>query len=314
MIKINESLNVFDAERHDLESPLNTNLKSLKNGSAHKSGSKKDSTSKRKSRLKVSRNKNSNFGGSYSKNYLINFIAHRKSNEPRYKLLYQHAQEVQHRLARARKEKLEEEMKKWTFHPKREHEPKFSALHSRSNSVHQNTKEIIMSLERLVPSKDQMHKRYLISEENAKQREQLEIDKWTFTPSFVQTSIDRDKKIDNVPGIENHVLRMKISQEEYNRRKTYFDNLGHKYKGETTDPEPFSFVKDIKLLGKEKNIPSTKATPRELKKDPIARPSSETSKSPVKNITKNNLNKHVLKSDNSKVRIIFLNKSSISIK
>ena len=41
----------------------------------------------------------------------ITKIANRKSNEPRYQLLYRHAQDIEHKLSRARKYKLEEEMK-----------------------------------------------------------------------------------------------------------------------------------------------------------------------------------------------------------
>jgi hypothetical protein len=70
MIKINENLNVFDADRHDLESPLGANIQSFKNGSAHKSSAKRDSD-KRKTRIKNSRNDNVKVVGSYSKYPLL---------------------------------------------------------------------------------------------------------------------------------------------------------------------------------------------------------------------------------------------------
>lgn len=68
MIKISESLNVFDADKHDLDSPAN--MRSFKNGAAHKSDSKRGSSIKRKSRLRITRNKIGVPSGSYCKSIL----------------------------------------------------------------------------------------------------------------------------------------------------------------------------------------------------------------------------------------------------
>ena len=65
MIKINESLNVFNADKDDMLFANDTKIQSFKNGTAHISKNKK-----RSSRLKLSRNVHSNIGGSYSKFFI----------------------------------------------------------------------------------------------------------------------------------------------------------------------------------------------------------------------------------------------------
>lgn len=101
-------------------------------------------------------------------------------------------------------------------------------------------------------------------------------------PKFEKGSIDRDSKIDNVPGIDSHVNRMKNSQREYNRKRQYFENLGSKYRGETTTPQPFSFVHETNKLKSTESL-----SPERFHKIPKARPVSETSKSPVKRLPTN---------------------------
>lgn len=67
MIKINESLDVFDADKHNLESPLQGQLY-IKNGSSHASNSKNGSK-KRRSRAKQTSSRPIKFGAPYSKFY-----------------------------------------------------------------------------------------------------------------------------------------------------------------------------------------------------------------------------------------------------
>ena len=53
--------------------------------------------------------------------------------------------------------------------------------------------------------------------------------------------IDRIRSI-KFQEINKHIQRMKESLQEENRRKTFYDGLGSKYKGETTEIKPFNLT------------------------------------------------------------------------
>lgn len=96
------------------------------------------------------------------------------------------------------------------------------------------------SLDRLVPTKDQLNLRKIISEESKKLREQKEIELCTFKPNFERPNLDWSKKIDQIPGINGHLRRQQQSHEEERRKKGIFEKLGSKYKCQLTDPKPFN--------------------------------------------------------------------------
>lgn len=160
-----------------------------------------------------------------------------------------------------------------------------------------------MSLERLVPTKDHMKRKADLSVEQDRLREEKEYEKCTFQPQFEKRYIDRDLKMESVPGAERYFQRMKEHYQEDRRKKSYFDNLGSKYKGESTTPEPFSFVREVPRIKKDEQIsPVIKSSKPTAKRTPVARPVSEASKSPVKESTSTPkiVDQSFKKSENSK--------------
>jgi hypothetical protein len=99
---------------------------------------------------------------------------------------------------------------------------------------------IIPSLERLVPTKEQHSIRQNIADESKKLREDREIEKCTFRPNFERTSLDWTQKVNKIPGIDGHIKRQRQSHQEESRKKSFFQNLGSKFKGELTEPKPFN--------------------------------------------------------------------------
>jgi hypothetical protein len=99
---------------------------------------------------------------------------------------------------------------------------------------------VITSLERLVPTKEQHSIRQNIADESKKLREDREIEKCTFRPNFERTSLDWTQKVNKIPGIDGHIKRQRQSHQEESRKKSFFQNLGSKFKGELTEPKPFN--------------------------------------------------------------------------
>ena len=179
--------------------------------------------------------------------------------------MYQHAEEIKHKLSKERMKKMQEELKDCTFHPHRITEDKNLKGFNRPNSTGYKREHVISSLERLYPSKEQMNFRVRISEESHKERELKELEECTFRPKFEKSQIDWSKRAEQVPGLRDHIDRLKHHYDEEFRKKTYFDNLGSNYKGELTEVKPFNITES-----RERHQISTdakrKITPREFKK------------------------------------------------
>jgi len=199
-------------------------------------------------------------------------VVRNQSNDARYNRLYQQAEQIRRRLSSERKKKELEELRECTFHPKRRPNPSYIRPDLRPNSVNVNRSDIVMSLERLVPSKDKMNLREIVKEQNSRDRELKEVEQCTFKPKFEKPIIDKTKKIDKLPGMKGHVDRLKSSQEEDNRKKSFYDNLGSKYKCTPTEVQPFRLSESRDSFGNllQKNSPSrTQHSFQQLKKSPI---------------------------------------------
>jgi hypothetical protein len=107
--------------------------------------------------------------------------------------------------------------------------------------------EVNLSLDRLVPSKDQLNLRKIISEESKRLREQQELDQCTFKPNFQRPNLDFSRKINQIPGIDGHLQRQKQSHEEERRKKGLFEKIGSKYKCQLTEPKPFNLSESREL-------------------------------------------------------------------
>jgi hypothetical protein len=77
--------------------------------------------------------------------------------------------------------------------------------------------------------------------------------------------------------MDNYLHRMRVSQQENQRKNAVFENLGSKYKGETTNPQPFSFVQNNTYLQSTKSISPPKRPMRVPKKTPKGNAVSEAS-------------------------------------
>lgn len=179
--------------------------------------------------------------------------------------MYQHAEEIKHKLSKERMKKMQEELKDCTFHPQRITETKHVKGLNRPNSTGYKREHVISSLERLYPSKEQLNFRVRISEESQKDRELRELEECTFRPKFEKPQVDWAKRANEVPGLKDHIDRLKHHYDEEYRKKTFFDHLGSNYKGELTEVKPFN-ITESRERPQVSIDAKRKTTPREFKK------------------------------------------------
>ena len=98
------------------------------------------------------------------------------SQSTRYESLYNQALERRQRLSKERTRKEQEELIECTFHPRRISDSTSMKLFPRPNSMGSKRNEVLSSLERLFPTKDQLNMKQVLHEENNKQKEQKEIE------------------------------------------------------------------------------------------------------------------------------------------